>query len=296
MHWLCLTALLAGAFTLATTIEPRFRQWSQRKTESQSMIAALMGDSRRLFANHFFIQSDVYLHGGYYPSIFDNREEFPHAAAKQAGARENRDRHDGDEAGRHEDEACGHDFLGKPRNWIDAFGRNFFPSKHIHLGAEAGKTADAREILPWMKLSAELNPQAVDSYTVAAYWLRQMNKYDEALQFLREGLRNNPDSCEIMFELGRSYEDRGDVERARNLWELALRRWTEQESGKKEPNRFIGAQILTHLTRLEVRAQHRDLAVSYLEKLKKISHVPDTVQKRIEEVKAGLPFEADAKP
>ena len=33
-----------------------------------------MGDSRRLFANQFFVEADVYFHSGYYPTIFDTPE------------------------------------------------------------------------------------------------------------------------------------------------------------------------------------------------------------------------------
>ena len=78
---------------------------------------------------------------------------------------------------------------------------------------------------------------------------------------------------------------------ARNLWELALRRWRQQQGGEKKPDKFILAQILTHLTRLEVRENHRDVAVGYLEVLQKISPVPQEIQKRIDEVKAGQSFE-----
>jgi hypothetical protein len=52
------------------------------------------------------------------------------------------------------------------------------------------------------------------------------------------------------------------------------------------------AQILTHLTRLEVRADRRAQGVAYLEMLKQISPAPQEIQKRIDEVKAGQPFEA----
>ena len=47
-----------------------------------------------------------------------------------------------------------------------------------------------------------------ETYTVTAYWLRErMGKVDEAEKFLREGLRENPDSYEIMYELGRVYAE-----------------------------------------------------------------------------------------
>jgi len=287
--------LLAAAFTLATYVEPAGRGWSQRKTQPQSVLATLLGDSRRLFANHFFIQSDVYLHGGYYPTIFDRHEESSSPAAPTAVAKEARPSQEAEGPDHQHDEHCLHDFLGQPRNWIDAFCRNFFPAKHTHLGEGQTGMADVREILPWLKLSAELDPQRIETYTVGAYWLRQMKKQDEALQFLREGLRANPASCEILFELGCCYEERNDPVLARNLWELALGRWREQAAGPAQPDRLLLAEMLTHLARLEVRANRRDKAISYLEVLKKISPTPQEIQKRIEEVRAGLPFEAAGK-
>jgi tetratricopeptide (TPR) repeat protein len=279
-----------AAFALAPSLESRFRQWSQRKALPRGFLAALMGDSRRLFANHFFTQSDVYLHGGYYPTIFDRpAEDHPDDGDEH---------HNHEEPGQLHGPACEHDFLGKPRNWLDAFGRHFFPSRHTHLGEGKTTAADAREILPWIKLAAELDPQKVDTYTVGAYWLRQMGKNEEALQFLREGQRANPESSEILFDLGCCYEERRDNDAARRLWELAWRRWQAQQNGQPGPSpeeRLLGAQILGRLARAEAREQQRDKAVHYLELLKLISPRPDEIQKRIEEVKAGLPFEATSK-
>jgi tetratricopeptide (TPR) repeat protein len=290
MYALILIALLTGAFALSTALEAPLRQWSRRGQQPQGALQAMLGDSRRLFASHFFVQSDVYLHGGYYPSIFDSKND----EAKKEEELHEGEREDGHapKAHEHQDHSlCSHDFLGKPRNWIDAFGRNFYPSRHTHLDEK--EAAGAREILPLMRLSAELDPQRVETYTVAAYWLRQMGKIDEALQFLREGLRANPDSHEILFELGVCYETKADIAMARNLWELAFKRWEDNQAGREQPDKLAGAQILTRLTRLEVRSGHRDQAVAHLERFKLISPAPDRVQLRIAEVKAGQPFEAD---
>src|SRR5437588_5679833 len=110
-------------------------------------------------------------------------------------------------------------FLGAPRDWIERFGRHFLITEHTHL--EGGKE---REILPWLKLSAELDPQRIDTYTVAAYWLTRLNKPDDAEKFLREGLRNNPNSYELLFELGRlDYDTYHNAARARNVWQAAWR-------------------------------------------------------------------------
>ena len=77
-----------------------------------------------------------------------------------------------------------------------------------------------------------MDPQQIDTYTVASYWLRTtLNQPDEALAFLREGWRANPKSYEILYELGEVfYENRHDPARARNVWELGLRYWLEQDA------------------------------------------------------------------
>jgi tetratricopeptide (TPR) repeat protein len=287
MHWSWLIVLLMGAFALAPKLESGFRHWSQRKAQPQSVLAAMMGDSRRLFANHVFLQSDVYLHGGYYPGMFDRPEGPAHEE------NEHEDGHDTEEHDHVHGPACQHDFLGKPRNWLDAFGRNFFPSQHTHLGEGKSQAVEAREILPWLKLAAELDPEKVDTYTVGAYWLRQMGKSGQALQFLREGQRANPDSYEILFEIGQCHEDNHEIESARHLWELALRRWQEQQAGRPQLDRLAGGQILGRLARLEARDHQRDRALRYLEMLKQVSPTPDEVQKRIEDLKAGRPIEAE---
>jgi len=93
-------------------------------------------------------------------------------------------------------------FLGETANWIDAYGRKHFPSVHTHLGVDSpdGRQNTEREILPWLKFSAQLDPTKVDTYTVAAYWLRRTGKPMEAERFLREGLEANPQSVEILFD------------------------------------------------------------------------------------------------
>ena len=121
------------------------------------------------------------------------------------------------------------DFLEqKPKDWVDRFGRHFYATKHSHLD----QPGEAREILPWLKLSAELNPNRIETYTVAAYWLRlRLGKVNEAEQFLRQGLAGRIPRVTKFFLSWANlyYENRHDPNVALNLWELALRRWTEQD-------------------------------------------------------------------
>lgn len=139
-----------------------------------------------------------------------------------------------------------------------------------------------------LRLSAELNPNDIRTYTVSAYWLRQrMGKVAEAEQFLPEGLRENPNSYEIMYELGRIFaENKDDPDRARNLWQAALRQWEKQEPQKPEPNTFLFIQIASHLALLESKQGHYQQAVDYMQQWKARSPSPDAVQQLIDKLQA----------
>jgi tetratricopeptide (TPR) repeat protein len=108
----------------------------------------------------------------------------------------------------------------------------------------------------------------------------------EAEQFLREGLRANPASYEILYELGRLYDESyKEPTRARNVWELALRRWQEQQGSKPKPDLFSLSEISVHLAHLEEEAGNLDLAIAHLELALKGSPMPGELQKQINELK-----------
>src|SRR3954464_6747024 len=120
MRFWCLIygLLLACAASLSTWLEPSFQAWAGSRTKSGNVIATALGESRKLFARHFYVKADAYFHAGYYPSIFDTRLDSDklHMASATSGTPKE-----------HEE---GMDFLGEPKDWIDRFGRNFFPSVH----------------------------------------------------------------------------------------------------------------------------------------------------------------------
>ena len=283
-----LILLLVMCFGLAANLEPKFRTWERSHVQSGDSLGVLLGDSRRMFAGLFYREADVYYHSGYYPSIFDNRQNFetPHMA-EDTGAVNSKNR--GEEEG----------FLGPPRDWIDAFGRHFFPDRHTHLD-EGGPTGDlstsdnVREILPWLKLSSELDPNNVQTYTVTAFWLRtRLHKFTEADALLHEGLRNNPGSYDILFELGRLYyEDYHDNNRARNVWEMAVRDWLALPSEQQKENRLVFEQITSHLGELEKNAGHLESAVSWLQAAERVSLTPGLLQQQIDDLQKKIAAQA----
>lgn len=275
-------------FGLAARLEQWFGQWEGNRAGSANLMQVILGDARRMFATHFYVKADAYFHSGYYPSIFD--QSAPQSGrnlilAGEAGYGGKDDIPD----------------LAQPEDWIEKFGRHFFPSEHTHLdegGAHqhhdhgegghqdhAPSAAGVKEILPWLRLSANLDPNRPETYTLTAFWLRKhLDAVEEAEAFLREGLNHNPDSYQILFELGRLYEgNRNDIERARNLWELALQHWAEKESGKlpEDQDLFMLAQIASHLAILEEREGDLEAALGHLTIWKQAAPNPDHIEKRI---------------
>src|ERR1035441_450623 len=299
---LLLIALLVSCFGLAANLAPQFQALENSRRQSDNFFSLLLGNSSRIFANSFFVKADAYYHSGYYPTIFDDNEAFktPHIAEDT-----------GDVASHNQGEDEG--FLGPPRNRLDAFGRPFIPNRHTHLdeggaAGDLGGSKEVREILPWLKLSAELDPENVKTYTVTAFWLRtRLNQVPEAEQVLREGLRHNPDNAQILFELGRIYFDNyQNLARARNIWEAAWRSWARQSPGVPQSerlkmtnenfdDRFLFEQLQTYLAQLEKKAGNLDAAIAHWEKAKLASPNPQELQKHIDELKqnpsgsAGVP-------
>jgi len=285
--WLLALALLVVCFGTAAHLEPQFQAW-QGSRSSGDIFNVVLGDSRRMFANSFYVKADEYYHSGYYPTMFDDNAAFQttHMAADTGAVNS---KNTGDE----------HGFLGPTRNWIDAFGRHFFPNRHTHLDEggpddDLGGSDNVREILPWLKLSADLDPDNVQTYTVTAFWLRQrMHNVAEADAVLHEGLRNCPGSCDILFELGRLYyESYHDTDRARNVWEAAAKQWEkkypELNQDQQKDSRLIMEQITTHLAKLEEDHDNLPKAIEWLEKAKEVSGTPEVLQQDIDRVKYKL--------
>ena len=246
-----------------------------RRRETGSVLKNLLGESRRAFAMHVFLKADAYFHPGFYTSVFDP----PTTSAGKTHlveATEENHRHEHNHGQPH----------NQHRDWIESFASHFQPTEHRHLEG----LGQAREILPWLRLAAELDPQRVETYTVTAYWLRErLNQVKEAESFLREGLRANPDSYEILFELGRLYaENDRDVPRARIVLELAVEKWLRQEASKASPDHVSYRQILGQLAALEERASNLERALAHYFRVYQVSPNPATVQKRIEELRAKL--------
>jgi tetratricopeptide (TPR) repeat protein len=277
-----LILLFVGCFSLAAWLEPRHADKLNAQEPTRSVLASLLGDGRKMVADYFAVQADVYFHSGYYPSMFD-----------QARAQEEQesDISHPEEEGEEKQEERG--FMGEPRDWIDRFSRHFRPSRHTHLH---GNTV--AEMLPWLKLSAELDPHRIQTYIVTAYWLRSgLGKSVEAEDFIRDGLRSNPHSPDLLFVLGQIYlEDHKDYRRAKNIFLAAKKEWHKRDdskpavakNGEETKDYLLLERILSSLVKEEESVGSPQQALRYLEELKPDSGDPAAVQKLIDELQARI--------
>jgi tetratricopeptide (TPR) repeat protein len=291
-YWLLVIAFFTLSFGLAGGLVPRYIALENAAHQSDNFFQLLLGGSSQIFANNFFIKADAYYHSGYYPTIFDNRQAFETAhMAEDTGAVASHNT--GEETG----------FMGPPRDWIDAFGRNFIPNRHTHLD-EGGPTDDlsnstkVREILPWLDLSAKLDPSNIKTYLVMAYWLRsKLNKVSEAETVLREGLRYNPHNPQLLFELGRIYYENYDKPaQARDIWQAAIQSWIKEQPGVPLPerlkpgtgnfdDRFVFQQLAEHLADLDAKAGNYATAIADLQEAQLASPKPQDLQQQIDDLR-----------
>jgi tetratricopeptide (TPR) repeat protein len=284
MTRLLLSLVFAACFTLATVLDSRIHDLQAQNDDSTGVMAALLGDSRRLFANQLFVEADVYFHSGYYPTMFDKKETDIDVKGEP----------EGDQKGKEAEKAdVEESFLGPPQDWIERFGRHFFPTVHTHLDDER-----SREVLPWLRMAADMDPHLIETYVTASYWLRRtLNQPDEAEQFLREGLRANPDSFEILLELG--YVDdfnRHDPKDARQLFALALQKWEKQDAAGLKPAPKARGEILDGLVRADREQNDFKQMLLDLEALKAVAPHPEASEQDIQETRAKLAAPGGAPP
>ncbi len=270
---------LTLAFCLAANLGPQVEaRLVANGAGDDDPVARWLGTSRVMFAQSFFVKADAYFHSGYYPTIYDNNAPFktPHIGEDSSTMES---KNSGDET----------TIFSHPHNWVERFELNFFPSYHTHLdqgGVDGNGATEVKEIMPWLKISAELDEHHIETYLVTAYWLRvRMHKVDDAENFLRDGLRANPGSAAILFELGQLYnEGRHRPDQARNLYLAALESWGKENSGKTEQDKFLIGHIAGALAKLEEQQHNIPKAIEYFKLLKRVSPNPDAIQKQIDEL------------
>ena len=168
---------------------PTAMSTSQQEKLEQVASASLFGQFRSSMSDFLWLKVDKYLHRGVDMRGLTKEEKERDSAERV--------RNDASEAGHreHSDETT--IVPSKRGDWRGVLGdveRDIKPFSA--MGAHTHR--DPREALPLFRLMTWSNPKFIQGYTTGAVMMaREKKALEEALAFLTEGQRNNPESIEI---------------------------------------------------------------------------------------------------
>ncbi len=102
--------------------------------------------------------------------------------------------------------------------------------EHLHGHTNSSRTlSHDADLMPLIEVVTKLDPQFLEAYRVGSWWLwKKLNAPQQAIDFLQEGLRNNPDRYELNYDLGLLYFHKlQDYSNAKIQFRLASRKKME---------------------------------------------------------------------
>jgi hypothetical protein len=171
---------------------------AQQERVDKAASASLFGQFRSSMADFLWLKVDKYLHSG-----VDLRGVTPLEREANNADRVTSARGEGGNRAHHGDETTV--VPSAERDWRGIYGdleRQVQPYKNMDHHTHR----DPKEALPLFRLMTWSNPHFVPGYVTGASLIaRDPTRYREAIDFLLEGERNNPESIEIEDALGMMY-------------------------------------------------------------------------------------------
>lgn len=199
MRWLTLGVIplgLVAGFALRTA-SPVLRERAETVDtitlyERKAMVS-VFGELRSSLAAYLWAKTDEYTHGGVRLRPMTEREK-RERAAREASSADGMHHHQDETSVIPEPERDPRGFWGDIERQVKPF---FDIRHHFHR--------PVREVLPLYRFMTWIDPTFVPGYLVGAQMLLfdSKKRLPEALAFLKEGARNNPQSIAIFTELGR---------------------------------------------------------------------------------------------
>ena len=227
---------------------------SSKGVAGKDILFKTIGRAKIALSNMSYLRADEYFHGG-----VERRAEWGQECISQSDAHEHKHEdahgheheHEHEQGHKHEHKhdhghVCGpecehehHDkgYISKPRfNPLPRLAEKIELHEHRHLSGMQEK-----ETLPWFYYAAKLNPQNVKAYVVGGYCVAScLDRPDEGIRFLREGLRYNPDSWEIYAEIGNIYyREKENYQEAIIYYEKARSLFTDEVPDKYERRNIL---------------------------------------------------------
>jgi len=217
--------VLALGRTLSVCFEGRLPQ-----VPGEDVVALVLGDARLEISRTLEDKADEYFHGGVRNvncTIQSEAEEHAHEGPSHGDAD-----HDHDAA-----HAAGTKAGGDLWQWIDG---RVHEQTHKHLTGD-----QTVELLPWLWAATRLSPKNRRAYENGAYVLAYMlEKPDEAVRLLEEGIRKNPESPELILSLGEMLLNRlHDAVRAEPFFVLARQKCMSVPKDKTRAGELVQVRL-----------------------------------------------------
>ncbi len=196
---LCGISLL-GAGKLAQFVAPQLKAPAgltlhQQEELEESAVASVFGEFRSSVADFLWLEADRYLHAG----VATRGQLETEKQDKKVGKVQGTAKHD-----KHHDETT--TVPNVESDWRGLLG-DIERQTQPYMDMSQHEERDPKETIPLFRLMTWTNPHFIQGYVQGAMQIaRQPTKLPEALAFLQEGERNNPESisiqatlCEMLF-------------------------------------------------------------------------------------------------
>ena len=236
----------------------------------KDILSRVFGELRTYLSSASYINADIYFHGGLY-DFHENCSLFTPAHISSHNEKEN----DG-----HEGHAHGHHPQKETLNPLLKIADKISITEHRHISGN-----EEKEILPWMLYAVKLNPKNEKAYVIGGYWLgMRLNKTDEAISFLHDGIKNNLESWDIYLMLGEIYlVNLKDYQNAK----IYLEKATDLAEIKKV-DKFNMRSIYTFLAEAYDKTGDPEASMKLYEKLSKLFPDDATIKKRADFFKNSI--------
>lgn len=246
----------------------------QKGISEKDILYKILGETRKLLSYYANLKGDEYLHGGVVARDRSKCEEMAHIADHKESSDEHLHHHE------HSHEESEKASAISNLNILPRIGEIIHISEHIHLHGEAEK-----ELLPWFYYAVRLNPENIDAYVIGGYWIgHRVNRTEEAIKFLKEGLSHNPNSWQIYLQLGEIYFiNKKNYRQALINFQKSYNLLSDENSDK-----YSRREVYTFMAGSYEKLGETDKALEFYKKIVTLFPESTALQEKIKSLSSGI--------
>lgn len=160
------------------------------------------------------------------------------------------------------------------------------PHQHRHLAG----ASNIVEIMPWLSFATRVNPQNLDGYLVAAFWLaNEAKRPDLAINILEDAQCNIPYSYEVQLDKGRILLHAGNRIPAKQAFTAAIAFWEKTADTGNSDDLLDKAEALLYRALLREAEGSTQGAIEDLRNMLAISPNRPAMRERLSQLESGQP-------